>query len=465
MDPIHLELTIPNRELFVGFGLLVFAITAFLSVSNHREKLKRIRNPLQWMADHYVYVLLPLGALAIGLAVIYWIWDIRGEIGRIIALLRGEDNPESIRNLAYAIGALLAAVALSATIPFQLIKVWVNERLAKTTEQGHMTDRITKAVEQLGAEKTVKEDGIEKTVPNLEVRLGAIYLLKRIAQDSLRDHIPVMEILCAYVRNNARPIPDRDWDHNISSENLLNETENKVLIRSDIQASLSAIGRRDPKRVQYERNTAQYSLDLTHTNLDWAKFDKLDFRFADFTNSSLVGTSWFLSKLDRALFVYSTLLGANMWMADIPGVNFLAANMAESNMIGVNANRQAARFYSSILVGCNFASAQLQNADFQHCDFSNVDFKDSNLSGSKLNHAVFRATTALSGCIFNLAYVRLAEFQSCTSLSNGQLDLAFGDDTTELPDYLEKPEWSTRVFKQGSDAREKWQAAKAAAKL
>ena len=64
-------------------------------------------------------------------------------------------------------------------------------------EQGHITDRFTKAIEQLG-----KLDGER---PNIEVRLGAIYALERIAIDSPRDQWTIMEILTAYVRQNAPP--------------------------------------------------------------------------------------------------------------------------------------------------------------------------------------------------------------------------------------------------------------------
>ncbi len=97
----------------------------------------------------------------------------------------------------------------------------MKERQARTAEQGHITDRITKAVEQLGAEKTVKvqEDGktVERTEPNFEVRLGAIYALERIAEDSERDHIPIMETLCAYIRQNSsarKPLDQGllDWE-------------------------------------------------------------------------------------------------------------------------------------------------------------------------------------------------------------------------------------------------------------
>ena len=37
------------------------------------------------------------------------------------------------------------------------------------------------------------------------ITVGAIYALERIAQDSERDHIPVMETLCTYIRENAPP--------------------------------------------------------------------------------------------------------------------------------------------------------------------------------------------------------------------------------------------------------------------
>jgi hypothetical protein len=127
------------------------------------------------------------------------------------------------------LGALLAAL-LGA--PFVIWGTWLKYQTVRFQKEGHMTDRINKAVEQLGAEKTVKKhlvnsadkkvyekDGsgnldyarpviVEETLPNIEVRIGAILSLERIAQDSTahdkgRDHVRVMEILCAYVRENA----------------------------------------------------------------------------------------------------------------------------------------------------------------------------------------------------------------------------------------------------------------------
>ena len=61
-----------------------------------------------------------------------------------------------------------------------------------------MTDRYTKAIEQLGSDK-------------LDVRIGGIYALERIARDSARDHPTVMEVLTAFIREHSReqwPPPD-----------------------------------------------------------------------------------------------------------------------------------------------------------------------------------------------------------------------------------------------------------------
>jgi hypothetical protein len=57
----------------------------------------------------------------------------------------------------------------------------------QVAEQGQLTERYTKAIEQLGSDK-------------LDVRLGGIYALERIAADSERDHPTVVEVLSAFVR-------------------------------------------------------------------------------------------------------------------------------------------------------------------------------------------------------------------------------------------------------------------------
>src|SRR5438045_2448593 len=90
----------------------------------------------------------------------------------------------------------------------------------QTTEK-FAPERFSKAIEQLGNDK-------------IETRFAAIYALERIAKDSPKDHWTIMEILAAFVRENA-PVRQED------------EIELRELLKlpTDIQTALTVIGRRD----------------------------------------------------------------------------------------------------------------------------------------------------------------------------------------------------------------------------
>ena len=178
----------------------------------------------------------------------------------------------------------------ASTVPFALIRVWINCRTIKATErsaavaerttnpaeQGLFTDRINTAVTELGVEKTVKQTALggkvtENNDDNIEVRFGAVYALEGISQDSDRDHMQIMEILCAYVRSNA------PWDPKIP-------TSMKEL-RADIQAALTVIGRRAPDTIALERNKG-FELDLSVADLGGADLRDGEFAKARFWRSN-----------------------------------------------------------------------------------------------------------------------------------------------------------------------------------
>lgn len=83
---------------------------------------------------------------------------------------------------------------------------------------GQVTDRFTKAIEQLGSN-------------NAQVRMGAIYALERIASDSKRDQSSVAAMLAAVVRFRS---PDTGSSGGVSL----------LKIRApDAQAALTVLGR------------------------------------------------------------------------------------------------------------------------------------------------------------------------------------------------------------------------------
>ena len=99
------------------------------------------------------------------------------------------DERSSIRTatLAFAAGVLPSIGAY-----YTHRTVELNRAGHELDRAGQITERFTRAVEQLG------NNG------SLEVRLGGIYALERIARDSDEDHGQVVEVLCACVRENTR---------------------------------------------------------------------------------------------------------------------------------------------------------------------------------------------------------------------------------------------------------------------
>lgn len=88
----------------------------------------------------------------------------------------------------------------------------VNQKTLETTQQGQITERFSKAIEQLGSD-------------NLAIRLGGIYALERIARDSAYDHWTVMEVLTAYIRENAPWPPKPPKDIQPQQDNPLSKEE------------------------------------------------------------------------------------------------------------------------------------------------------------------------------------------------------------------------------------------------
>jgi hypothetical protein len=139
----------------------------------------------------------------------------------------------------------LSHLALVFGVPFLGWRAWAADRQArvaylqaKTAEQGHLTDRFTKAIEQLGSEK-------------MAVRLGAIYALERLSKDSQQDDWTIMEVLSAYIRDNAPWSPGH---------------EQRRSFKTDIQASLTVLGRRhEEARARHE--AAERYIDLRLTDL------------------------------------------------------------------------------------------------------------------------------------------------------------------------------------------------------
>jgi hypothetical protein len=114
-----------------------------------------------------------------------------------------------------------------------LVGLYFTSQTLRTTQEGQITDRFTKAITQLGDN-------------NLAVRLGGIYALERISKDSPSDHWSVMEVLTAFVREYSHGRPNPPWAlvSMLFPKDPFPEDRAKPSPPTDVQAILTVIGRR-----------------------------------------------------------------------------------------------------------------------------------------------------------------------------------------------------------------------------
>jgi uncharacterized protein YjbI with pentapeptide repeats len=285
-------------------------------------------------------------------------------------IIPSEKTAESIRNL----GLLLAATV---GLPFLVWRSIVAQKQVNVAEQGHITDRINEAVKGLGAEKIIKrikrtpryrkengewvfkdgkplpalrpdgerivdEESFEESAPNLEVRIGSIYALERIALDSPRDHIQIMEILCAYIREN---LPAQDLNPMLRGELSIPK------LRIDCQAVVSVVGRRSMKQIEFEARR-KYRLDFRFANLSGGDFRKGDFSGAMFHDAKLEGADFGSCRLSGTQFHRALLNHANFLGARLEGTDFSYVTSTDPKpfFLGV------ANAYGVNLVGANFST-------------------------------------------------------------------------------------------------------------
>ncbi|MEA5553809.1 pentapeptide repeat-containing protein [Anabaena cylindrica UHCC 0172] len=181
----------------------------------------------------------------------------------------------------------------------------------KISEDKQITERFAKAIEQLASDK-------------IEVRLGAIYTLERIAKDSKKDQWTIMEVLTAFVRENAL---------------IKEEVEELPKLRLDIQECLTVIGRREHPDPPDKRLNLS-NVNISKANLTGANLKRAILGGVNFKKAILVGAN-----LEEAI-----LTRANLTEAFLTGANLKKVILLEAKLIG------------TILAGVDLTKAHLEEA-------------------------------------------------------------------------------------------------------
>ncbi|WP_179118223.1 pentapeptide repeat-containing protein [Saccharothrix sp. ALI-22-I] len=235
-------------------------------------------------------------------------------------------------------------------------------------EQGQFTDRYTKAVEQLG----------KAGADHLQVRLGALYSLERLAHDSPRDQPTIIEVVSAFVRTTA-PRTQKDCPAQLPT--------------ADVQAALTILGRRDTTHDNHAR------VDLNRTCLFGADLRGVDFAGANLFSAHLGQTALMDADLSRANLYqadFSRAILTGAVLRDVQGAesSFFWAGLAEADCSGAvldeadlsladlrkanlsRAELRGANLDSAQLIGTNLAQAYLVGAKLTRVYLEDTDFTD-----------------------------------------------------------------------------------------
>jgi pentapeptide repeat protein len=309
-----------------------------LAVASKAERKQSIQKWVRWLA-----VAVPVAAVIIYLLIWYGPDVIaRHDIGNVtgpLRVLRLQQARDAARGRLLTLGAgLFAAGALI----FTGRNYGLARRTYQLTEEGQVTDRYTKAIEQLGSDK-------------LDVRIGGIYALERIARDSVRDHPTVMDVLAAFTREHSR----EPWPPDAGANVPRAPDAGANVPRPDVQAAATVIGRRNPT---HDRGR----IDLTGADLAGA-----DLTGANFTGVVLTGVN---------------LIGAYLTHADLTGADLVMADLSYANLDDVD-------FTAADLRDVDLADATLTGADLRGVDLTGAGLIGASLDGAALTGAQLLGAT------------------------------------------------------------------------
>ncbi|WP_160147121.1 pentapeptide repeat-containing protein [Thermomonospora echinospora] len=263
---------------------------------------------------------------------------------------RRHSKHQWFNSIGILIGVLAAVAGLVATV-----LTWrAGQDELHIAKEGQVTDRYTKAVEQLGSDKR-------------EVRTAAVYALERIARDSARDRPTIIDVLAACTREHD-PAPA------IKDDALPPEPD------TDVAAALTVLGRLPrPAPAPSSRRilipSSIHTLDLHSIRVPHSQLSRANLNDADLTGANL----------SEANLREATLIDADLNDVDLTGADLNDADLTLVDLVDAD------------LSGATLSDANLRRAILADADLRDVILSDASLTGAFLSRA------DLNGAILSLA--------------------------------------------------------------
>lgn len=344
-------------------------------------------------------------------------------------------DPESIRNLAFTIGSIAAIIGGAIGILLATIRSIAAMKQARAATDAQVTKLLIDAI------------GFLADKEKIELRLGAIYSLERIARKSRTDKERVLEILYAFLRENTTHPPGASIVAPIRTP-------------PDIQACLDVIARNPPPTAIWGKRLTRLTLaniDLRNVDLQGAKlrrvylsgadlrganFDKADLRSSNLTKARLQGARLQNCRLNdsdlvEADFEDCQLEGTNLTSAKLAGATFDRAKL--QNAILERTDLRRATFVEADLTKASFRGSNLSEAKFRKANLIDTDFRYWRGEGAAASGPATKAVheTILTGADFSETHRTLARFEPET-------DAVLRSVKSTITRMLQKLRWKRR---------------------
>ncbi len=295
-----------------------------------------------------------------------------------------EERNELIRTQLQALG--LVAQVIGGLLVLGSLRVAWNTFIA--TREAQITERFTRAIDQIGATDAQGNN-------RREIRMGGIYALARIARDSPKDYETILEILTAYIRENAR-VPDH--------ENGPPANEPSTRTPTDIQTVLNVLKQLIPyptrtitvlRGVQQPPAEFKARLDLSRSDLRRAHFTEAN------ANEANLRSCWF----EYATLHHTILTAARLEEAYLKEVGLQHADLTGAHLD--NAHLEGAFLEHAVL-----KEADLRRADLRGVHLTGADLQDAQLAGTMLQGVDLREVKNLTRSQLQHAYYEGAQLPS-----------------------------------------------------
>ena len=281
-----------------------------------------------------------------------------------------------------------AAILLGAFFTWRQLQENVrnNRTIDAREREAQITERFTRAIDQFGRE-------------TLDVRLGGLYSLERIAYDSEadRDRLAIVEVLAAFVRRRAAELAAAE-----QSPDGVDDPPSLQVRAPDLQAVLTVLGRLEVVGLDLE-GVYLYKANLLGARLERSNLNRADLRKANLAGAYLPGAGLAYANLSDANLDGVTLEDANLYGASLERTTLSKGCLRRANLSSAKAS-------GAMLIEADLRGAGLTNTHLNGARLRKVDLRETRLSETDLRYAHLNEAQ-LTGAELNGAQLQEADLE------------------------------------------------------